>query len=630
MKASGCLGALVFGLLVGQHTLAASEIQWRLGSNQDLVARAQTYRDSMADFAKDGGVQLLWKQTRYQIDADKIRKRVDLIYFYPTSESIQNSGSDSFYWDVRGERLSVLEALVIGPDGATVQFNSAQVEVLDTNEADIFTDNVEVVLQLPGLRARSFSVLSYQADILQPDDYLFVHWLQTGSAIKELSIEASWSDVPPPQWHVDQSQVDCVETENALRCAGQNITAAKTDPDVLYRDVLPTLTIGSSQSWEDAVQVMNDKMDAALADPQQLVELQERLANAEDSFALAHEIASREIRYVSYSKGKHSHEPHHVSATWQNKYGDCKDKSALLVAMLRSLGYEAYPVLVASERLDATRLNVPSFRYFDHMVVCVDLASSQRCLDPTDSNTGFAVTPRYIQGRVSLALRPNSRPGNLPAQDFRWDFTVENELTFQADGSQQESLERVYDTTYAAWLRGQLLSENPPERNEWLIEDYEGTVSGGSQLSFEVKQLSDVNKPITIASQATFESVADTDDDLSYTDYAFWLRAFVKNFEIENDHYAVHFPGLKIKSSYRFNLNDIWRPVDVGPELDYQSLFGWYARKYKVEGDVITVVSEVVMPRRTVELNEFGDFNRFIDIIRADSKISFWAKQSLP
>ena len=59
--------------------------------------------------------------------------------------------------------------------------------------------------------------------------------------------------------------------------------------------------------------------------------------------------------------------PAPVERTLANRYGDCKDKSTLLLSLLRATGTEAYPVLVATERSDASALVVPSRGYFDHI-----------------------------------------------------------------------------------------------------------------------------------------------------------------------------------------------------------------------------------------------------------------------
>ena len=56
---------------------------------------------------------------------------------------------------------------------------------------------------------------------------------------------------------------------------------------------------------------------------------------------------AQEVRYMGLTMEDTSpgYAPHDVDVTFDNRYGVCRDKAALLVAMLRIAGFEAYPVL---------------------------------------------------------------------------------------------------------------------------------------------------------------------------------------------------------------------------------------------------------------------------------------------
>ena len=57
---------------------------------------------------------------------------------------------------------------------------------------------------------------------------------------------------------------------------------------------------------------------------------------------------SQEIRYLGLTVEKIApgYEPHPVNMTFDRRAGVCRDKAALLVAMLRMAGFDAYPVLI--------------------------------------------------------------------------------------------------------------------------------------------------------------------------------------------------------------------------------------------------------------------------------------------
>ena len=57
---------------------------------------------------------------------------------------------------------------------------------------------------------------------------------------------------------------------------------------------------------------------------------------------------SKNVRYmgVTPETDRPGWEPHDVSTTFDKKYGVCRDKAGLLVAMLRLAGFKAWPVLI--------------------------------------------------------------------------------------------------------------------------------------------------------------------------------------------------------------------------------------------------------------------------------------------
>lgn len=99
------------------------------------------------------------------------------------------------------------------------------------------------------------------------------------------------------------------------------------------------------------------------------------------------QFVSQNIRYMGITPEKEApgYEPHDVSMTFNNRYGVCRDKAALLVSMLELAGLHAYPVLFsAGSKKD---VEVPN-NYFNHAVVAVQLKDGAYILmDPTFETT---------------------------------------------------------------------------------------------------------------------------------------------------------------------------------------------------------------------------------------------------
>ncbi|MBI4987034.1 MAG: DUF3857 domain-containing protein [Rhodocyclales bacterium] len=89
------------------------------------------------------------------------------------------------------------------------------------------------------------------------------------------------------------------------------------------------------------------------------------------------------VRYFSISLGESSHRPRQPAAATERRSGDCKDKTNLLLALLRELGIPARAVL-ASLRADKSPSKfLPSPQAFDHAVVQVKVAGVDRYVDGT-------------------------------------------------------------------------------------------------------------------------------------------------------------------------------------------------------------------------------------------------------
>ncbi|MEB2777392.1 DUF3857 domain-containing protein [Algoriphagus sp. D3-2-R+10] len=116
-----------------------------------------------------------------------------------------------------------------------------------------------------------------------------------------------------------------------------------------------------------------------------------------------------EIRYLGLESGMSAYRPNSPQKVFKQKFGDCKDKSLLLVALLRSEGVEAFPVLVNTEWKDNIEAFPANASAFDHCVVTYKWDGKDYFVDPTISDQGGNLTgihfPDYSKG---LILKPGN------------------------------------------------------------------------------------------------------------------------------------------------------------------------------------------------------------------------------
>lgn len=114
-----------------------------------------------------------------------------------------------------------------------------------------------------------------------------------------------------------------------------------------------------------------------------------------------------EIRYVGVELGQHSHQPHDPAWVLERGFGDCKDKTLLLVSLLRAVNVEAWPALVNTDAAPGFATEPPSASHFNHAIALVNLPTGPVFIDGTSTlNRGPLENREPVPYRFALVIRP--------------------------------------------------------------------------------------------------------------------------------------------------------------------------------------------------------------------------------
>lgn len=207
--------------------------------------------------------------------------------------------------------------------------------------------------------------------------------------------------------------------------------------DVLpdWYDPYPSVMISEFNSWSEVnnwakmLFPYNVALPQALKDKINTINTEYKTPEAKTTAALR--FVQDEIRYMGIEMGVHSHKPSDVSKIFNQRFGDCKEKSYLLCTMLRAMNIDACPVLINTEYKKAITEWLPAATDFDHCTVRVKINGKNYWLDPTISsqrgNLEDISFPDYQYGLVitdtttSLSLIP---PQGKNLQKIKEVFTV--------------------------------------------------------------------------------------------------------------------------------------------------------------------------------------------------------------
>ncbi len=228
----------------------------------------------------------------------------------------------------------------------------------------------------------------------------------------------------------------------------------------------------------------------------------------------------KNIRYFIVERGIGGLQANHAADIFRNRYGDCKDKTTLLIAMLRVAGINAYYVPV-DDRRGIVDPDDPSL-YGNHMITAIELPpdvndprlmaivkahDGKRYLifDPTNERTPVGNLPSYLQGSYgTLAAGAASQMIELPILPPEANGTErKGEFALAADGTLTGQVETTHSGPEGADLRMILKYSDEKERRESLETAVSHDVPGVVLNSFQFTQPSELDKPLEVQYKLT-------------------------------------------------------------------------------------------------------------------------------
>jgi tetratricopeptide (TPR) repeat protein/transglutaminase-like putative cysteine protease len=173
----------------------------------------------------------------------------------------------------------------------------------------------------------------------------------------------------------------------------------------------PTVLFSAGTTWQRVAEGYAQIVEGVLQTAQ-VKSLVEKLTrgksspNDKEQAILA--FLDKEIRYTGIEFAENSIIPHPTAETLSRKYGDCKDKALLLVAMLRAANIPAYMALLNTGRAIGVLPDLPGMGMFDHAIVYVP-GNPDRWIDPTDEYERVGQLPIEDQGRSALIVRTGTQ-----------------------------------------------------------------------------------------------------------------------------------------------------------------------------------------------------------------------------
>ncbi|MGD0832159.1 MAG: DUF3857 domain-containing protein [Terracidiphilus sp.] len=374
--------------------------------------------------------------------------------------------------------------------------------------------------------------------------------------------------------------------------------------------------------------------------PEITAQTQSLIAGAPDFYTKLSRITEyiqKNIRYFIVERGIGGLQANHASDIFRNRYGDCKDKTTLLISMLQVAGIHAFYLPVDSNR-GVIDPDAPSL-VGNHMITAIELPADVRDLrlkaivkandgkrylifDPTDERTPVGNLPSEEQGSYgNLAAGAASQILALPVLDPEANGSErKGSFTLAADGTLTGSVDSSHIGPIGADLRSFLKYTDEKERREYWEKLVAETLPGVTLDTFQFTEPDALDKPLEFHYKVTAHQYSHQAGTLLLVRPRV-VGSFAYPFDDKQRIYPIDFyatgrwrDSFDITIPVGYVVDETPDPVSV--DLDFAS----YHSSVSAKGNLLHYEREYVVRQVEIPPARAADFRKLESAILSDEK----------
>ena len=464
-----------------------------------VTAKAET-KVSFEEKHKDWAMMMLLHESRITIHEDwSFEMYIHRKVLIQTKDG-SVMGEIPILYDADTEEVKILRAVTIAPDGKEHPY--ARIQDLTENEGDgMYSNARRKVLSLPEVTVGAVIDLEYikitkkrsmpntfwdiesTSEPFPIREQKLIYRFPKSLGIKQKTFLYSW------QPEIRQ------EGETMVYSWGRKNYSPDTDEEEVFLP-LPTaenigqgLELSSVKSWQEVAvwyyRLIQKNLKITPKIRKVAEEATQGKTNPRDKVRAILEYMQENFRYVSMSFGDYSMEPHPTDEVFRNKYGDCKDQSLLVKAMLEAVGVRAELCFfaLASEGSDP-KDDLPVPGLYDHVLLKVmDPKDGDFYADPLLQGYDIGEYPLKYQGAHTFVIGPKGGEfDHFPVFDeARMSESTVGTIEIRPDGSSTNTFLNFWKLHESIDLRRKLKAM-PAEEKKKFFDRLEADMAGDGKV----------------------------------------------------------------------------------------------------------------------------------------------------
>ncbi|MGM0369840.1 MAG: DUF3857 domain-containing protein [Bacillota bacterium] len=434
-------------------------------------------------------------------DQSQIRRRKVIKVF--NKRGVEDYGEFKIRFNQSSENIKIVEAKTIKPDGSIIEPKEDAINEITPPEAanaSIYSDARIKVISMSGVEPGSIVVCEYvktKDEYAIKDEFWNYQLFQTTDPIEEKKLVVKTPADKKVNYKVRNGDLKPEITEENNT---KTYTWLETDVPAIIKEnnmtslinVAPFIEISTLDNWSQISNWYQGLIDEQYQVNDELKSKIEELTadgqSKEDKIEKLYNYVTSQIRYIGLQFGESGYRPYSATETFSNKYGVCKEKATLLIAMLREIGVEAEPVLIRRGS-GAIDVDIASPALFNHLIVY--LPDQDKYLDPTSSGTTYGVLPGD-QGK-NVLLPEEDKLEKTPVMDSEKNrTTVNQQVKLMNDGSAKIEFQEQNIGVYGYFYKRGYQRYTPQKRDEIVKQTVSKTFSNAQIEGIKLSGIEDL------------------------------------------------------------------------------------------------------------------------------------------
>jgi tetratricopeptide (TPR) repeat protein len=337
---------------------------------------------------------------------------------------------------------------------------------------------------------------------------------------------------------------------------------------------------------------------------------------------------AKNTRYVALEFGIHGHKPYPVTQVFLRRFGDCKDKASLLVALLGEIGVDAKVALLRTSNLGRLETGPPSLAVFNHAITYVP--KFNLWLDGTAEFSGSGELPYPDQDTQALIIDEGTTALTTTPADAadanQGIYDIEG--TLDRKGGLAFSLHQVVKGQAAAGQRSTYANQG--KQKETAEKSFQQMFPGCTLSRVSYSDLDDLEAPVESTIEGFIPAYAVREPGAQRIRTAFVRHDLSSRFAALEDRKTdllVGYPRI-LKQTITIGLPAGVRVLALPDNRHLESVFGSFDARYTVENGALRILLELRQDAGRIPAGRYPDFRRFCSLV--DQVASADVRVSLP